>query len=480
MKTEKIKKSLEQFKMIFQRFPITYIATIVLTIFYAVTLERNLLTTTIVKNIYTFGLIFTITSFFIESTFNQKSKKYKIILIIANTLLSFAYVWAKNYINVFLGTNLEKYVQYSQYLKRFIICYTLSITIFSVYSLYKKNDLPINEYLVKTTIAMFKNTLIYGILAIGILLICMAFITLILDDSDYVLIARIQIILFGAFYVPKMFFAIATPEKEVGKFAKVVVKYVLGTLVFSAFAVIYIYIIKILILWRVPSNQIFRITATLFILGCPIWILVSYFKDNDIYQKINSKLPYAFIPFIFMQIYSIGVRIWEYGLTPTRYMGVALIIFEIAYLIIHKLDNEHLRAVFYSLIVIILVSGLAPFINMYKVSQVSQFNILKSNKYSIENDAVADEQVEKARGAYLFLTRTPEGRKLADSILSETEKTILIGYDEDHYKVKYLTRGLFANKELNDLDISGYSKLYRVREYSYNGYLNNLNHFKFV
>ena len=299
MKTEKIKKILEQFKSIFQKFPGTFIATVALTCFYAIAVDADWMTETIFNNVSTFGVIFTITCFFIESTFSSKPLKFKIPLYLFNAVLSLILTFAINYKESFLGLSNETYLNY---LYRFITCYVLSIFFFSVYSLYKNRDLSINEYLVKTAITMFKNTILYGLLAIGLLLICLAFISLILEGESYSLISRVEILLLGVFYVPKMFFAFTAPEDEVGKFAKVVIKYVLGSLVFSAFVVIYIYMLKLLILWKVPSNQIYRITAGLFLLGCPIWILISYFKDNDLFEKLNSKLPYAFIPFVFLQM----------------------------------------------------------------------------------------------------------------------------------------------------------------------------------
>ena len=80
------------------------------------------------------------------------------------------------------------------------------------------------------------------------------------------------------------------------------------------------YIIKIIVFKDMPSNQIFRILAALFILGCPIWTMVCNFKEDTIIDKINKLLPKLFIPFIILQIYSIGVRILENGITENRYL----------------------------------------------------------------------------------------------------------------------------------------------------------------
>ena len=76
-----------------------------------------------------------------------------------------------------------------------------------------------------------------------------------------------------------------------GNFVEVI-KYVLGILVIIAFAIIYLYIAKIIILRDIPSNQIFRILATLFIIGFPIWTMSKSFENNDLMNFKNIIRPY--------------------------------------------------------------------------------------------------------------------------------------------------------------------------------------------
>ena len=90
--------------------------------------------------------------------------------------------------------------------------------------------------------------------------------------------------------------------------------------------------IKIIVLRKIPANQIFRILAALFACGLPIWTMNSLWeKEENTWQKIINKLPLAFIPFILLQIYSIWSRISANGLTEARYLCVMLVIFEIIY-----------------------------------------------------------------------------------------------------------------------------------------------------
>ena len=59
---------------------------------------------------------------------------------------------------------------------------------------------------------------------------------------------------------------------------------------------------------------------------------------------------------------------------------------------------------------------------MFKLSQISQYNIVKSAKENISKGLLTDNQKQKAAGAYLYLMRTDEGEELINSLLSAEEK----------------------------------------------------------
>ena len=131
------------------------------------------------------------------------------------------------------------------------------------------------------------------------------------------------------------------------------------------------------------------------------------------------------------------------------------------------MDKEHLKSVFYSLVVIILVAGLVPYINMFKLSQISQYNIVKSAKQSISDGTLADTQKAKVKGACAYLMRTNEGEKLVNSLLSPEIKEKILNSKNDYYTSSSFIKYLYGNKELNSIDVSGYSKVYPIDEYVY-------------
>lgn len=460
MKKDKFKNLVKEFKIIFNKFPLTLITIIALTVFYAIIIGNDFIEFDVVKNITIFGFNFGITCFFIESTFEKKSKEFKGVSYILNIVLATLITLGFNQEKDLFGISSEKILEY---VARFMVCYLISLTIYAITKNYKKSGNSFSEYVTKVEVNMFKTTIVYELLAVGLMLVCSAALILLFDRSHYMLLARTQILLLGLYYIPKMLSAFLSSDEEVNKFAKIVIKYVLGTLVFAAFVIIYLYIFKLILLRQMPSNQIFRICAGLFILGCPIWTMASYFKDEDIYQKINENLPFAFIPFIFLQIYSIGTRILNYGLTPLRYLCLALIIFEIIYVVIYKKSKEKMEIVFFGAIIIILVSGLVPYVNMFKLSEISQYNNLKIVK---QKTPLTDKEKKKAKGAYNYLLGTSNGPELINKLLTESDKEELDVNDNYNYytnKREYL----YGNNKNAEINIENYNKLYKVSESDY-------------
>ena len=170
--------------------------------------------------------------------------------------------------------------------------------------------------------------------------------------------------------------------------------------------------LKIVILWKIPSNQVYRILSVLFIFSVPIWTMVNYYnKEKDIFQKINNILPYAFIPFIILQIYSITIRIISSGFTPFRYIGVLLILLEIIYFIIY-IRKTKLSNILLIINAFIIISLLLPGINMFDVSNNSQLNRIK--KY-VNKDNLSQKERNIIYSSYDYLSETKEGKKLIDN-----------------------------------------------------------------
>ena len=455
MVKEKIKNLLDILKKSIKRFPITTISIYLLTAIYAICIGNNWVDWDVIIRITTFTSIFAITTFLIETlATSKKSKIIYYILAIIWSAISTISVYTKGDV---LGLSNELFIHF---VGRVISCYVISIIILSLYYNFKKSEKDFGEYLTGVVISTFKTSLIYGILAIGLSIVTSIFIFLILNGRGYILLGRIEILLLGMYYVPTIMYSFYNQEGKPGKFAKVVIKYVLGTLVMAAFAIIYIYILKIFILRNIPSNQIFRILASLFVIGLPIWTMCSSFNEGKTFDKINDKMPLLFIPFIFLQMYSIGVRIGENGITEARYLCVMLIIFEIIYTIIYIKNKSNIATNLLVIVVLTVISTIAPFVNMFKISVTSQYSILKT--YKQKENLLTKEEKNKMYGAYRYLKSSVMGKEYL-----EIEGYILENEEDKNYYSNDDEVEIYASIDLEYIPVEGYKKLYKINAYEY-------------
>ena len=305
----KIKRELDllkdRMKKPYQKYPVTIILTILLTIILSVSDDYIK-----IEKVILFLLLLVMSSFFSEVFFTKlKSRIISLLLFIPITFLIEYFILETNK----LGLKIS-------------VPYIIIINLLSFYKLYKKSKKNISEYFLSITTNIFKTTIFYYILSMGFLFIGIIFASLILEGDNYDIIFRIEILLFGIFFFPNLLEDISNTDSPKYEFIKVIFHYILESIIMICFLIIYIYIIKIIVTLTLPSNSLFRILSVLFIISFPIWIINDYYQ-KDFLSKINHYLKIAFIPFIFLEIYTLGIRIIYYGITYTRYIGIMMIIF---------------------------------------------------------------------------------------------------------------------------------------------------------
>lgn len=438
-------------KKIFEKYPLTMIIVLAYTVFLSFTLDGDLIADEWMEKIFLFVVLWIFGVFLIEN-FDKMSRTIKITGKVITAIIAGAFVAVltqKNYEFDFIG--------------RLCICYMIALPTVAMFLIIKKSDKSIPEYLLKVGINFTKVTFVYGILALGILLVYEIFDFLILDSKGE-FIDNLEILLLGFYYVPKMIYALDDLKEEVNVFFKGLVKWVLMSLLSIAFIIIYLYIAKIIILRNMPKNQIFRILASLFIVGAPIWTCMQYFKDDSFVYKVSLKLPLAFIPFIFLQIYTIGIRISSNGVTPLRYMCVMLVIFEILYELYYIIKKDRIRDLIILVNAFAIIAILVPGLNMGDFSDISQSRILKIYK---ENTKLTDEQEGKVYGAYTYLSRSENGKKYIKEILTENDEEEIKEFSSNTTR-DYDSYDYFRYSKNDNIDIGDYKTLTVVSASGYN------------
>lgn len=443
-------KTFGAFNEVFTRYPVSVCLIIITTLFVTIFLDSDM----IERELFSKILMFLATSF-IGTFFSENMFKKKNLLIIANLVAGCISCLFVKIIPTAPEAFAEKII--------LLYCgYILILFIFSLYKILLDSKLKFNEYVFRVFSNIFKSAIIYIILAIGITLISFAFMELIFENTDFDIIVRINILLFGLYYVIALVNAISKSEIEENKFINGIVKFVLLPLVTAAFLIIYMYIIKILVLKEIPSNTIFPILSILFIAAFPIWNMAERFVQNKLVFKISRALPYAYVPFVFLEIYAISTRISQYGYTPTRYMGILFLIIQIAALILTFLeDRKYISKLF--IVGAIVTFASTTIATPPQISRISQKNILE--KYMPEGvsfESLPDETKTKVNGAYYYLKWEVDDTYIPDNV--KAEKELIEEYDI--YTESQDTEYIYLWNNTGH-DISGFNKLVEVYAYSY-------------
>lgn len=445
---EKLKSTFQIIKKVFEKNPVTIISILLFSAFTAIAMDTELITDEWWQNIILFTLYFVSGTFLVEAFFD-KNNSQKVISCVISAIIAIVFVVLHNHA-----------LEMETILWKIAVCYVLTLWILSIYFRFKKMEKNFTEYFLKVSVNILKTSIIYGVLTIGITIVSSIFVYLIWEEIGYTLIARLQIILVGFYYIPKLIYCLTDVEGEVNVFFKGLIKYVLTALVMISFVIIYMYMIKILILRDMPKNQIFRILSALFIVGMPIWTMMQYFKDESLWYKISLKLPVAFIPFILLQIYTIGIRIADNGFTPLRYICVALVVFEIIYSLIYILKKEKIEILLLIFNAIVVVSLIVPGINMFKISDVSQAQNLKIFK---NKSNYTEEEKEKIYGAYRYLKYSEKGEEYINQILDEEDIEEIKTFhpskiNKNNSEFKYINASISYEK----INVKEYSDLYFI------------------
>ena len=439
----------DMLKKLFEKYPVTLTLIYVVSFFFAILLDTGFMSEEWVQKLFMFGTIWGIGTFFAENVCEKGKKRISLYFLTAVT----AYVFIH-----FAFIN-----KYEDVLIKWLVCYIVTMCAISLHSIIKKSEKEFSEYVIKVAINIAKSSFVYGILAIGVAAILGIFDVLILNiTSQY--IDNIEVLIAGFFYSTKIIYSLINLDDDVNKFFKNLIKYVLMPLLIVAFAIIYMYILKILILRDMPQNTIFRIATSLFIVGGFIWTVMNYYKEEGTIYKISTKLPIIFSPFILLQIYTIGVRIAKNGITPLRYAGIVFIIFEICYILCYMLKNKKIQNLILVANALLIISILIPGINAFDISDFSQINNLKI--YTQKTELTKEDKV-KISGAYYYLQDTENGKKYIKENLDKEQINDIKNLKTstsyiDRYNYEYIN--LENNNKLN---VSGYNTVTQIEASSY-------------
>lgn len=359
-------------------------------------------------------------------------------------------------------------------LMKIIITYMSVIPLIILYKILKDSEVSVKEYAIRVLSNIGKTSTIYLLANVGILVVILVFVELILDGNDYNILPRTLILLLGGFYVPAMINAITDVKNETGKFMKILLTGILMPVALFLIGTLYLYVVKIMISGELLNKSLFFILSLTFTLAIPGVILLKNYEENKTVSVISNILFYSFIPLMILQIIAMNVRVGDYGLTESRYMGYLLIAFEIifiALMIIKK--SKYLDKIILVFAGFIIFGVLSPF-NIYDVPVYSQTARVKNMLKTVESfDELSTEEKNECKKAYVYVKNSINPEYLNRRLTLEEQMTIenyVVEYTDDNgvqtrdYDYEYLSM-YNTNTVIN---IEGFKKLYKAEdEYRY-------------
>ena len=289
---------------------------------------------------------------------------------------------------------------------------------------------PFNDHVINAYSTIFFTSIIYGVIQLGVLLLTLIVEVLLFNDAINYL-PTILVIINGIFYAPAVIVALIRQNEKANVFIQVLTRYVMLIISLIAYAIIYIYIIKLVVTRSVPSNSVYGILTALFVITIAIAYMCTTFDETGFLQKFAYNCPLIFAPFILMQCYTIIVRISQYGITPMRYFGVAFIIFEIVYIAYYTYTRIHEKEVpgqnlLLIILTFIIITMLIPGVNAKDLSTTVARRTLDSYiKKANAGSEISDKEYIHANAAYSFLGDMDYGKdRLIKYFPDLDEKTV--------------------------------------------------------
>ena len=317
-------------------------------------------------------------------------------------------------------------------LMKIYVTYLCVIPLCTIYKMLKDSGTSVKEYAIRVLGNISKTTSIYALANLGVLVVVLVFVELILDGNDYDIFPRILILLLGGFYVPAMINAFENVKNETGKFMKILLTGILMPVALFLIGTLYLYVVKIMINGELLNKALFFILSLTFTLAIPGVILLKNYEENKAVSVISNILLYSFIPLMILQIIAMNVRVADYGLTESRYMGYLLIAFEIIFIALMIIKKaKYLDKIILVFAGFIIFGLLTPF-NVFDVPVYSQTARITKMLNTVENfDDLSVEQKNECKKALRYVENSENPEYLDKKITKEQKEAI------ENYKIVY-------------------------------------------
>ncbi|MBQ8759697.1 MAG: DUF4153 domain-containing protein, partial [Clostridia bacterium] len=425
---ERIALFSEKAKVSFGRFPVAFANVAVfflLLMFSAWTEEINDITAKLIILSACSGVFSAVSALFAESG-TVKYGHIKEIMIIASVLLE-AVLFVLS-----LVLKDEVYV-------RVTLGILFAFVVLGVYFIARKGkELTHTAHTVKNVAFSFFVGLV---LLVGFLICFFAFTTLVYDNYSFTDKILYTILIVCATVVPALILifipAKDAPDTVPGKGYKGVTVYAGLSIYFLLTAILYMYMVRILVSFELPSggiNPFVTIASAAYIFL--VFALGAYERDSAYVRFFMKFGGYFMIPLVIIQCTALGIRLMHYGLTAARFASICFIVVTVLFILGSIFRNKiGLGIPCVAASVIILAVTITPF-NIISIplwnqacileNALTESGMMKDGVIDLEVE-ISDEYHEKISGAYRYILDYSD--KLPEYLKSDP--VLLDSFDEN-------------------------------------------------
>lgn len=449
------KDATELIKATYQKFPITVVVIFILTAIYTLAPE-SIIETFNDNDLYIVFTLGGLGTLFSEIWFTKNN----LVKAIASAVSFIIAIVLKT-----IGDSELSDVAQMWFMK-IMVTYISGLQLLTYYKIMKNENVNLPEFGIKVLSNWGRCTLTYILANIGIGMVVGAFVALILDGEGPDGIYRLFVLLGGGYYAPALINTITDMSGEHGKFIKKLIKNVFTPVMTFLLIIFYMFVVKITLEGTLLESEMFMALSWGFTVGVPVVLLRKNYDDNEKTKQFTNILIYAFIPFIVLQTIGMGIRVSNYGLTTSRYMGFVLIIFETIFIALSILkDAKYLKEILLVAFVMVIICVLSPlnFIDMPIRSQVKR---LEKEYKNTNFESLSVEEKKEIKSIYLYIYRN-DGEEFLKEKFTEAELNLIeeyeIPYEDDYDENEELDlQYLSVRKDLDGADISEYRKIYSI------------------
>ncbi len=178
--------------------------------------------------------------------------------------------------------------------------------------------------------------------------------------------------LFSIAPVAFLLFALQKTSPSPEKTSRVLLDFILCPIFLVNLAILFAYFAKCVLLASLPKGEITLLVSS----ACAIWLLLCLllsYSSTRFSQFFRLRVAWAVFPLLGLQLLAIAIRIRQHGLTPIRYLAVALTIFyAVAAILATVRRGRHVRHLYVIFGAMALFAAFAPILNAIDASVMAQ------------------------------------------------------------------------------------------------------------